>query len=59
MSYNKQERISSNLEPFNSAISSEGVVNVVLENEVCVVTKCKIFAEFSTVGSQQNKLEHS
>lgn len=64
MSYTKQETISSNLEllnsePFNSAISSEGVVNMVPEKKVCIVTKREIFAKFSAVGGQQNKLEHS
>lgn len=64
MSYNEQETISSNLEllnseEFNSAISSEGVVNVVPEKKVCIVTKGVICAELSTVESQQNKLEHS
>lgn len=64
MSRNKQEKNSSNLELFNSelfnsVISSEGVVNVVSEKKVCIVIKCEIFAKFSTVRSQQNKLEHS
>lgn len=64
MPYNKQEAISSNLEllnseEFNLAVSSEGVVNVVPEKKVCIVTNGKICAEFSTVESQQNKLEHS
>lgn len=64
MSYTKEETISSNLElfnsePFNSAISSEGVVNMAPEKKVCIVTKCEIFAKLSAVGGQQNKLEHS
>jgi len=59
MSYKKQETTSINLELLNSATSSEGAVNVVPEKKVLIVTKCEVFAEFSTVGRQQNKLEHS
>lgn len=57
MSRNKQEKISSHLElfnseVFNSVISSEGVENVISEKKVFIVTKCEIFAKFSTVRSQ-------
>lgn len=59
MSYNKKETTSINLEFLNSALSSEGVVDVVPERKVLSVTKCKVIAEFSMVGRQQNKLEYS
>lgn len=49
MSYNKQETTSIDLELVNSAISS-GVVNIVPEKKVVILTKCEIFSEFSTVG---------
>lgn len=50
MSYNKQETTSIILELLNSAISSEGVVNVVPEKKVLIVIKCETFAELSTIA---------
>lgn len=56
MSSDNEERTSINLDVLHSAVS--GVVNVVPEKKVLIFTIYEILAEFSSVGWQQNKLEH-